>query len=325
MPYLIGMDEAGYAPNLGPLVISASVWWVDEVHWQKDLYQHLKSVVSKTRRAASAASKKSERLAIADSKQLYSTATGIACLERGVLAALALVDRSPADWLDVWQLLDPRSVDNLPAVPWHAGYELRLPLAADADELVLVVAKLKRAFERLGVRLVSLSSRAVFPDEFNRSNEAFGNKSETLSRTTLSLLADVMRPCHDEPVLVVCDKHGGRNQYGRLLQQQFPDALVEVHGEGMRESIYRWGPEQSRVDVRFRMGGESFLPTALASMASKYLRELAMRAFNDFWCGRIPDLAPTAGYPGDARRFMNAIDSARTELGIADAVLWRAR
>ena len=30
MPYLIGTDEAGYAPNLGPLVVSASAWWVDE-------------------------------------------------------------------------------------------------------------------------------------------------------------------------------------------------------------------------------------------------------------------------------------------------------
>ena len=28
MPYLVGTDEAGYAPNLGPLVISATVWWV---------------------------------------------------------------------------------------------------------------------------------------------------------------------------------------------------------------------------------------------------------------------------------------------------------
>ena len=45
------------------------------------------------------------------------------------------------------------------------------------------------------------------------------------------------------------------------------------------------------------------MPAALASMTSKYLRELAMRAFNEFWCGRVHDLAPTAGYPRDARRF----------------------
>ncbi len=28
MAYLIGTDEAGYAPNLGPLIISCTVWHV---------------------------------------------------------------------------------------------------------------------------------------------------------------------------------------------------------------------------------------------------------------------------------------------------------
>ena len=60
-------------------------------------------------------------------------------------------------------------------------------------------------------------------------------------------------------------------------------------------------------------------------MASKYLRELAMRAFNEFWCGRVPELAPTAGYPQDAKRFMSAIQTAKTELGIDDGLLWRDR
>ncbi len=322
MPYLIGTDEAGYAPNLGPLVVSASVWWVDEEHWQKDLYRHLNRVVCKT---PPRNGKPPSRLAIADSKALYSPATGLRCLERGVLAALALVNHCPADWIDVWQLLDPRSVDDLPKVPWHVDYDLRLPVAADADELVKLVPNLRNSLERLGVRLMALNSRAVFPDEFNRSNVELGNKSETLSKTTLGLISSALELCGDEPVLIVCDKHGGRNQYGRLLQQQFPDVLIEVHGESLRESIYRWGPEDSRVDVRFRMGGESFLPTALASMTSKYLRELAMRAFNDFWCGRIPDLQRTAGYPGDAKRFLNDIQTVQTELGIATGVLWRDR
>jgi hypothetical protein len=110
-----------------------------------------------------------------------------------------------------------------------------------------------------------------------------------------------------------------------LLQQQFPEMLVEVHGEGAAESIYRWGPAETRIDVRFRPGAEAFLPTALASMTSKYLRELAMRAFNDFWCGRVSGLAPTAGYPRDAQRFLAAIESTQAELGIAKAVLWRDR
>jgi len=42
-------------------------------------------------------------------------------------------------------------------------------------------------------------------------------------------------------------------------------------------------------------------------MTAKYLRETAMRAFNAFWAERVPGLRPTAGYPGDARRFREEI------------------
>jgi hypothetical protein len=73
------------------------------------------------------------------------------------------------------------------------------------------------------------------------------------------------------------------------------------------------------------MQGERFLPTALASMTAKYLRELSMRAFNEFWCSRIPNLRPTAGYPKDAHRFRSAIAAAQKELKIDDHALWRNR
>jgi ribonuclease HIII len=43
--YVIGMDEAGYGPHLGPLVISASVWQVDDPAKAHNLYRVLKKVV----------------------------------------------------------------------------------------------------------------------------------------------------------------------------------------------------------------------------------------------------------------------------------------
>ena len=50
--------------------------------------------------------------------------------------------------------------------------------------------------------------------------------------------------------------------------------------------------------------GRGFWPTALASMVAKYVAgELSMLAFNRYWCARLPELRPTAGYPTDARRF----------------------
>ena len=322
MPYLIGTDEAGYAPNLGPLVVSASVWWVEDAADGLDLYQRLKRVVSKSPPRATAAVRS---WTIADSKVLYSPAQGLAMLERGVLAALSLVDRCPDDWQDVWQSLHPEAIDELPSMPWHVDYDLRLPLAADVDDLARLVPKLRRQLSERGVRLVAVASRAVFPGEFNARTESDGNKSESLSKITLALVAEMLELCRGESTLVVCDKHGGRNYYNRLLQEQFPDPLVEVRRESNQESVYAWGPDDERIEVRFRAGGESFLPAALASMTSKYLRELAMLAFNDFWCARIEDLRPTAGYPKDARRFRAAIRETQLALGIADHILWRNR
>ena len=77
--------------------------------------------------------------------------------------------------------------------------------------------------------------------------------------------------------------------------------------------------------VVFQVNGERFMPTALASMTAKYLRELSMRAFNDFWRAHIPDLKPTAGYYRDAWRFKKEIATKQQELGIDDRLIWRSR
>jgi hypothetical protein len=172
---------------------------------------------------------------------------------------------------------------------------------------------------------VAIRSCAVFPERFNRVVEHHNNKAAALSHLTLSLVARIAEPLTDDELFIVCDKHGGRNEYGALLQQHFPEWLVEVHREGRDESIYRWGPAERRTEVRFRAKAESHLPTALASMASKYLREAAMRPFNDFWCTRVQDLRPTAGYPSDSHRFRSEIRELQNSLGIADSLLWRVR
>ena len=65
--------------------------------------------------------------------------------------------------------------------------------------------------------------------------------------------------------------------------------------------------------------------TALASMVSKYVRERLMEEFNRFWLERTPGLKPTAGYPGDARRFFDAIRPTAERLGIAETALWRRK
>lgn len=316
---LIGTDEAGYAPNLGPLVISATVWELDSPGEGNCLYERLRDVVTCEVPLRSG----DPRVAWADSKVVYTPAQGLRLLERGVLAALGLMDQMAVDWPQMWRLLAPESIVDLEAAPWYAGYRAPLPLAADGGDVRRATEMLTSGFRTAGVRLKAVRSRAVFPLQFNDLVERHGTKGEALSRLTLQLIGNLLPD--DGPVSIVCDKHGGRNRYSRLLQEQFPESLVEVHGEGRAESVYRFRADQRRVECRFCCGAESFLPVALASMASKYLRELAMRAFNDYWRRLVPDLAPTAGYPLDARRFKRQITEVQTRLGVDDRLLWRER
>ena len=60
-------------------------------------------------------------------------------------------------------------------------------------------------------------------------------------------------------------------------------------------------------------------------MTAKYLRELSMRAFNEFWRIHLPELKPTAGYNRDACRFKKDITAKQCELGIDDHMIWRER
>ena len=322
MGYLIGTDEAGYGPNLGPLVISATVWEAPDGAGGEDLFDRLSHVITREPNRVSA---DGPRVAMADSKVLYTAGNGLRRLERGLWAALGLLNHRPRTWRNLWHALAPQALDRVQSIPWYADYDTPAPLDCDAEEIESLIEALRAGLAAAGVRLVAVRSRAIFEAEFNELVERYGSKGTALSHQTLALAAQMIDPLPPEPVWLVCDKHGGRNRYGPLLAEHFPEWLIEVRGEGRQRSTYRFGPPERRVDVCFRTQGESCLPAALASMASKYLRELAMRALNDYWRRRVPRLQPTAGYPQDAKRFRADIAETQRQLHIADRVLWRMK
>jgi ribonuclease HII len=389
MPILIGVDEAGYGPNYGPLVVAATAWRVEEnaecgmrkAEGKKskaplkragaapppeplatnfpDLYKLLRKTVVRSPEKSTGA-----KLAIADSKTLYKAGLGVHQLERGVLAALVAL--GPA--VDEAQCID-RVADLLAttsADPFHRRRELAchfddeqpLPLETPAKEICRLATKLRQTCADSGVTLLSIRATLVYPTEFNALVEEFGNKSSALSHVTLGLVRRVVdevdaggedAPAHSQLFTDSCllphdsslptvpcpltpdsffislDKHGGRNRYAALVQHHFPESWIETVSEARDLSRYRWQHGERAVEAIFRVGCEELLPTALASMTAKYHREVAMRAFNAFWTARLPDLRPTAGYPGDAHRFKADIAAVQQELGIEDRVLWRCR
>ncbi len=318
MTLLIGTDEAGYGPNLGPLIVSCSVWRAPPPWTLADLYTLLEKVVTN-------APGTPRRLVVADSKRLYKPRGSMRPLEGNLLPLLQICGQEISSWRRAFEQLAPGSMERAARIPWYADYDAPLPLAWDLPAVAELREMASREFARQRVELVDVSSRVVFPREFNQLTDALGTKGALLTQLTLDLIARALDRAGDESIQVGCDKHGGRSKYGPVLQQRFPDYLVEVVSETPLESVYRWGPAQRRVEVRFVAKGERFLPVALASMASKYLRELAMLALNSFWQRQLPGLQPTAGYPVDAVRFRAEIAEVRTRLQIDDAMLWRNR
>ena len=316
MAIVVGTDEAGYGPNLGPLLISATIWRVPEQDC--DLFELLAPAVS-------CAARDKAPLTIADSKELYKPHGSLERLEQGLLSALAHLNMLPLDWKQAWETLAPDSSERISRQPWHVDYSSALPVDADEADIASRAQCLTDALDAAQVELLGVRCRAVFPEEFNELVDTHGSKGELLSIATLKLIAEQLESIDDEPILIQCDKHGGRNRYSPLLQQQFPEYLVEIVDEGRAQSVYRWGPASRRTEIRFTAKGERFLPSALASMACKYLRELAMQSFNQYWSARVDGLKPTAGYPVDAKRFREDIQDAQNELGIDDRILWRCR
>ena len=317
---LIGTDEAGYGPNLGPLTIGATTWQVPKAADTDNLYTLLGQTIVQTPREAD-----KNHIAMADSKVLYNSGKGLRHLERGLFATLALLGHRPRSWRDLFTVLAPQVLSEFETIPWYAGYDESLPIDTSEEELDLDFELLQKACDASDVKLTSIQTQVIPPGWFNRQLDTVGSKGIVLSRLTLDLVVNAVDQVDTGSIQVLCDKHGGRNRYADLLGEHFPDWLIEIHGESREISRYRFGPAERRVDIAFQMKAESTVPAALASMAAKYLREISMRAFNRFWCDRQPGLSPTAGYPQDARRFRKEIDSLLEKLDIDESILWRKK
>ncbi|MEQ8847080.1 hypothetical protein [Botrimarina sp.] len=306
--WTVGVDEAGYGPNLGPLVVVATAW-------RGPADTPLESALAP---ALAADVGEEERLVIADSKSVYKPGGGLAALERAVYAATG----APTNWRG-WLAQLGVTADATPP-PWRQGYDPPLPIHADLGQVEAGRRRLAAALGGARFAPPIVAARVVGAEEFNRLIARHGTKGAALSHLSIGLARRVYERAADPHAdwRFVFDKHGGRNRYAGLLQDHFPDHWVQVRQEGRAESAYQAG---ERLGFRFRTKGESEPAVALASMTAKLVREVEMLAFNAFWRRRLPDLRPTAGYPVDARRFKAEIAAAQTELGIADAALWRER
>ena len=309
---VIGMDEAGYGPNIGPLVIGTTCWRFDGHPKDVDFWAALDDAITQRPR------RRDDRLHVADSKEVYNSSRGIASLERTVLAALRVLGKRPTTFRE---LCSSVASDDALNEPWFEKAQLALPIAAEPATINDAATSLLSSLDRNRIQLDSVRCDVVRTRRFNDLVNQHDSKGIALSRTSVKLLRSVWYPDLDERTRVIADKHGGRNRYDELLEDAIDDRMIFRLQEGRERSVYRVG----KSELIFQTKAEQHLPVALASMVAKYVREIAMELINQYWLARVPNLKPTKGYPVDAVRFRKEIQRTARELELNEATWWRCR
>lgn len=303
MVVLVGIDEAGFGPILGPLVVSSSTFALPHDLLTSDLWQVLrKSLSDKRKRLAG-------RLLVTDSKKAYSRALGIKHLERTVLTILKCLGKEPATLGELLELLAPRFLEQLRDYPWYEGAGTGA-LSADLADREIASAALTRDLASNGMELLGLRSCPLEVAYYNKMVAAVKNKADVLFTATSSLIKDAFDNSGGDDLQVIVDRQGGRVRYRNNLQRMFADTELTILRESPTTSSYELQGRGKRMRVHFVVGADGrFLPVSLASMVSKYIRELLMGNINRYFAGFDAGLKPTAGYWKDGLRFIQDIET----------------
>lgn len=319
MVRLIGIDEAGYGPLMGPLVVTSASLDGPEEACQADLWDLLSASVARNRRHLAG------RLLITDSKKAFVRSSGLGHLERTVLSVLQM-QKCPAGTLaELLTTLCPQSLARLHDYPWYQDLD-QIVLPFDDPDKAVAAAALSRDLERQQIRMGSLHVACLDVGYYNDLVTAVRNKSNVLFTVACSLIQEALKPDSGERGLIIVDRQGGRTHYRDPLRRMFPQMELTIIEEGEQCSRYRLVSGQQDLELAFQVKADrDHLLVSLASMVSKYVRELLMTCINRYFRGFCPDLTPTAGYWQDGQRFLQDLASRCPQVGYEENRLVRCR
>lgn len=297
----MGIDEAGFGPILGPLVVSSTVFSLPHHLLKTNLWQTLKKSVGKTRKALAG------RLLIADSKKAYNRKKGPKHLQRTTLACLNCLNKKPETLTQLIEVLTPESLERLAGYPWYkelSSYNLKV----DRADIAIASEVFNNDIGSSEMKLLDCKSHCIDVAYYNQMVNSVKNKANVLFTITSQLIKNAFDKFPDEDLQIIVDRQGGRTHYGGILQRMFPGVELKIILENPTTSSYELKNSGKRMNLHFVVGADNrFLPVSLASMMSKYIRELLIDNLNRYFIGFHDKLLPTAGYWKDGLRFIDDI------------------
>jgi hypothetical protein len=337
MRLVLGVDEAGYGPNLGPLVVAVSAWAVDS---RLEVLDGLEPFAPEFQ--AASWTPRSAFVPFGDSKKIYQSGKGLAGLNFALRFFESIFEGKPSEkrpWFELSRLAQ----EDLSRVELHPWYRCKNPAkglgrANQVDWNSEASCRFAREkLLKLGVRLIGFRLRVLDEAYFNECVDRLGNKSDVLGHISLELAWKVLGECMDfhsfKGIEIYCDRQGGRKKYAGLISQTYERSHREsqvpfcsVVGESPKTSLYSMRHAGIATSIRFQVHGDSLFPPAAASMVAKWARESLMERFNGYWREVVgPGLKPTAGYAVDAARFARDIEPWITKLAIEKNQWWRRK
>lgn len=298
MALLIGIDEAGFGPILGPLVVSAVEFAVPDELLKSDMWHLLNGSVSDSKKHLSG------RLLIADSKKAYNRSAGLGHLQRTVLASLACLEKKPENFDQLLSMLCPECKDRLSGYPWYNG-RLDCRFDVDEDDIAIAAKTFRADLDASQMKLLNISSFCFDVGYYNEMVGKVKNKSTVLFTALCGLIQKALTRSNGQNLQIVIDRQGGRTHYTQPLRRMFSQMNLTVLKENDKLSSYELTGSDKTVRLHFIVkADDNHLPAALASMTSKFLREILIQRINAYFATHCADLKPTAGYWKDGCRFI---------------------
>ncbi len=298
MSILVGIDEAGLGPILGPLTVSSASFSMSSDLISCDLWQVLKNCIAPSRRHLAG------RLLICDSKKAYSKSIGIVHLQRTTLSLLRCLGHQPELLGSLFKVISPDCRSRLSQYPWHVNCD-SVPLIFDEPDIALSSNVFTSDSSSNKIQLLDLYNHCLDVGHYNHLIEKIQNKSVVVFNVICQLIKRNWDKFGRDDLQIIVDRQGGRSHYAELLSRIFPETTLTILKETSSISSYELIDSDKSMKIHFVVAGDKkFMPVALASMVSKYIRQLLMANINNYFVSHYSDLKPTAGYWQDGQRFI---------------------